>query len=208
MSRPVDRLMHFYATLLAEHGPTAIGMGWGSAQAQRARLRQLLRLLDPSNEASVIDYGCGYGAFLDFLREHGSTLDYCGYDISPAAVALAKSRHPGDSSVRFTAHTEALEAADYCVASGIFSMRLGIGDGEWLAYIHETIAEMWKLARRGIAFNALTSYSDAGKQRPDLYYADPCSLFDHCKRTLSPHVALLHDYGFWDFTLIVRREAQ
>jgi len=43
--------------------------------------------------------------------------------------------------------------------------------------------------------------------RPDLYYADPRLYFDYCKRNFSRHVALLHDYGLWEFTVIVRYEA-
>jgi hypothetical protein len=38
---------------------------------------------------------------------------------------------------------------------------------------------------------------------------DPLRLFDHCKRTFSPDVALLHDYPLWEFTILVRlREAR
>jgi hypothetical protein len=38
-----------------------------------------------------------------------------------------------------------------------------------------------------------------------LYYADPCALFDLCKRRYSKHVALLHDYGLYEFTILVRK---
>ena len=40
--------------------------------------------------------------------------------------------------------------------------------------------------------------------RPDLFYADPCWLFDQCKRRHSRDVALLHDYGLYEFTILVR----
>jgi hypothetical protein len=63
---------------------------------------------------------------------------------------------------------------------------------------------MAQLSRRGIAFNMLTSYSDPERITPRLHYADPCEMFDWCKRELSRHVALLHDYGLWEFTMIVR----
>ena len=62
-------------------------------------------------------------------------------------------------------------------------------------------------ARRGFAFNMLTSYSDPERMRDDLYYADPCALLRLCKRELSRHVALLHDYGLWEFTIVVRQGA-
>ena len=41
--------------------------------------------------------------------------------------------------------------------------------------------------------------------RPDLHYADPLALFDRCKRRYARDVALLHDYGLWEFTLLVRK---
>lgn len=39
-----------------------------------------------------------------------------------------------------------------------------------------------------------------------LYYADPCFLFDHCKRNYSDRVALLHDYGLYEFTMLVTKQ--
>jgi hypothetical protein len=43
--------------------------------------------------------------------------------------------------------------------------------------------------------------------RRHLYYADPCYLFDTCKKRFSRNVALLHDYEAYDFTIIVRKTA-
>ena len=43
--------------------------------------------------------------------------------------------------------------------------------------------------------------------RPDLYFADPLFYFDFCKRTFALDVALLHDYGLYDFTILVRKAA-
>jgi hypothetical protein len=67
-----------------------------------------------------------------------------------------------------------------------------------------TIDDLALLSRRGFAFNALTSYSDADKQRADLYYADPRQVLDHCLRRWPRRVALLHDYGLYEFTIRVR----
>ena len=43
--------------------------------------------------------------------------------------------------------------------------------------------------------------------RGHLYYADPASVFDLCMRRYSRHVALLHDYGLYEFTILVRKQA-
>ena len=41
--------------------------------------------------------------------------------------------------------------------------------------------------------------------RADLYYGDPCFFFDHCKTRYSKQVGLLHDYGLYEFTILVRK---
>jgi hypothetical protein len=64
---------------------------------------------------------------------------------------------------------------------------------------------MATLSRKGFAFNALSLYSDPEKRRPDLYYADPLALFDHCQRHFSRYVSLLHDYPLYEFTILVRK---
>ncbi len=110
-----------------------------------------------------------------------------------------------DSHARFIESSEPDAVADYSVASGIFNVRMDRSDSEWLAYLENTLDILDRTSRLGFAFNCLTSYSDEDKKREDLYYADPCRLFDLCKRRYSRHVALLHDYGLYEFTLLVRK---
>jgi hypothetical protein len=97
-----------------------------------------------------------------------------------------------------------LRPADYTVASGVFSLKLDAGFDDWTAYVFETLHKLRALSTRAFAFNSLTKYSDLERMRPELYYADPGVMFDYCKRNLSRDVALLHDYGAYEFTMIVR----
>ena len=85
------------------------------------------------------------------------------------------------------------------------NLKLEADEETWTRYVLDQIAKLDALGENGFAFNMLTSYSDAEKRRPDLYYGDPCFFFDHCKRAFSRDVALLHDYGAWEFTIIVRK---
>lgn len=50
----------------------------------------------------------------------------------------------------------------------------------------------------------LTKYSDKEYLRDNLYYGDPMFIFDYCGTF--KNVALLHDYGLYEFTIIVRKE--
>jgi SAM-dependent methyltransferase len=155
-------------------------------------------------DVSICDYGCGYGAFLDFLRGRGHTGAYTGLDAARTMVEAAATLHAGDGSARFVSDRAAIDACDVTVASGIFNVRLTVPVHDWQQYMESTIDDLASLSRRGFAFNVLTSYSDADRQRADLYYADPRQVFDHCMRRWPRRVSLLHDYGLYEFTICVR----
>ena len=195
---------NYYSGKLQANGPGAVGMDWRDEASQFNRFDQLLRLIEP-RDGSVVDFGCGAGALLPYARARGYTGAYLGIDIAPDMIAVAATQHGGMPHARFEIGARPTAPADFAVASGIFNVRLGHDPAAWDAYMEETVAELDRAGRRGFAFNCLTAYSDADRMRPDLNYADPCHWFDLCKRRYSRQVALLHDYGLWEFTLIVRK---
>jgi len=194
----------YYSRKLREHGATARGVDWNSPESQRNRFRQLARIID-RRPFSILDVGCGYGAFADDLRESESDFQYFGSDISEDMIVAARDRHAGDPRVTIVRSLDDAPACDYVVASGIFNVRLSTDDAAWWEYIVETLRTMDAKSRRGVAANFLTSYSDPEYMRDYLYYADPRVVFDWAKRNLSKQVAVLHDYGLYEFTLLVRK---
>ena len=196
----------YYSAKLVEYGANAKGVDWNSEASQILRFEQLTKLIGPTEGFSLNDLGCGYGALFGYLRKRYENFSYAGCDISAAMVAAAQAHNHGAGNARFIIAAEPPEVADYGVASGIFNVRLKRSDSEWRDYLEATLDVMNRTSRRGFSFNCLTAYSDADKMRHDLYYADPCGLFDHCKQHYSRHVALLHDYGLYEFTILVRKE--
>jgi hypothetical protein len=205
MSELLEAVRGYYTRQLAEHGPTPRGVDWNGAESQETRFRQLLRLLDGRPDWVLGDYGCGYGALLGFSRAAGFGGGYRGYDIAPAMVAAARERHAADPLARFAAEESVLAGCDAVLASGVFNVKLTTPIQEWENYVYRMLDRLAELGTQGFAFNSLTSYSDRDRMRPDLYYPDPCRLFDHCKRRFSRHVTLLHDYGLYEFTILVRK---
>jgi SAM-dependent methyltransferase len=179
---------------------------WPSERVQLVRFRELCRLLpEPGTPFSILDYGCGYGALLAYLRAGGWNADYTGFDVADAMIALARSQ--ADEAARFITSREQLDGHgyDYVVASGIFNVKLEAPEANWDELMLDTIAQFDALSRRGFAFNALSSRREPHRKMPHLAYADPARLLALCLERYSPEVALLHDYGLWDFTLIVRK---
>lgn len=202
MSDIVDAVVAYYEEKLAEHGPTARGMDWKDEASQIKRFEQLVRALPLAEHCTIVDYGCGSGALLPFLRERGYDCAYTGYDRSPRMVAEAQRIHTG---ALFTTDWESIAPAEFVVASGVFNVRLDRPDAEWRSYVLRTLASIDAKATAGWAVNFLTAYADEDRKRPDLHYADPSELFDWCKRSASRWVCLLHDYELYEFTIGVTR---
>lgn len=200
-----EQARQYYDARLAQHGATPAGVDWNSQASQERRFRELAHLWDDEPDAGVIDYGCGYGALATYIRGRGHRGPYTGFDVSEPMVAEADRALEGLPGCLVTARRDDLAPADYAVASGVFNVKQDVPAEAWAAYIRDTIDDLAALGRRGFAFNALTLYSDADRRRPDLFYADPIEYFTYCRQRFSRHVALLHDYPLYEFTIVVRR---
>lgn len=203
----LNEVAGYYSEKLEKHGDTPLGVDWNGKEGQVIRFQQLCKVIDTgrAESLSVTDVGCGYGALLNYLTENYDLRSYLGIDVSAEMIEIAKVRNVKMHGSRFLLTSEPDVISDYSVASGIFNVRLGRTDAEWHDYMLDTLAILDRSSRFGFSFNCLTSYSDKDKRRGYLYYADPCYLFDLCKRKYSRHVALLHDYGLYEFTILVRK---
>jgi len=196
----------YYSAKLAEHGATPRGVDWNGEKSQIVRFEQLSGIIKKHKGFSVNDLGCGYGALYDYLLIKYQGFFYTGCDVSSEMVLAARSRHADKRNAQFIVTAAPPEKADYGIASGIFNVRLGRSDAEWWDYFRDTLDMLDQTSRYGFSFNCLTAYSDAKMMRDYLYYADPCALFDLCKRRYSRNVALMHDYDLYEFTMMVRKE--
>ncbi len=195
---------HFSLTF-NESGETPRGVDWNDESSQDTRFAQLCRVISTARAYSLNDIGCGYGALIAFLQRAGGEYSYHGFDVSSPMIEWAKLRYQGMAHLRFSCSAQVEQIADYSVASGIFHKRFGRSDAEMLDYQLRTLDMMDQASRLGFSFNSFSRYCAVQEQRDDLFYADPCLLFDHCKRSYSSLITLLHDYDPLDFTIIVRK---
>ena len=201
----LDHVKSYFDKRIQEHGASARGADWNGPESQNTRFDQLLKVIETPS-FSILDYGCGSGALADYLAEKGFHAEYHGFDILESAIEVARKTHIHHSGGTFYSDKDKLPVCDYVVASGIFNFRGAQSFEDWTNYVVSVLHHFNDLSRKGFASNFLTGYSDADKMRADLYYADPLSLFDYCKRNFSRNVALLHDYRLYDFTILVRKD--
>lgn len=200
-----DAVAQYYSGKLREFQATPRGVDWNSEASQLIRFEMLSSVIDSASAYSILDYGCGYGALLDYLLNRGDSIThYIGYDVAGPMVQEAKAR-VRDSDI-VTDDPSELKKVDYCVASGIFNVKLTCPDRTWLEYVTEMVDHIASLSGRGFAFNMLTKHSDPEYMRGDLYYADPSWMLEYCAQKFSRHVAVLHDYELYEFTVRVKWE--
>lgn len=203
-SELISAVAAYYSGKLQQHGAIPAGVDWNGSESQTLRFEQLCKLLPWDGGFSIADIGCGYGALFSYLKQHFAAFSYIGVDVAAAMIEKAL-QSVDDLSASFVVGNTLEEPVDYCVASGIFNVKMEASDSTWQQYIYSCLDSLNQSSLKGFAFNILTSYADTDKQRPYLYYAKPEELFAFCKKHYSRNIALLHDYNLYEFTILVRK---
>jgi len=195
----------YYNDKLKLFGATAKGVDWNGDQSQFLRFEQLSKVISKQSDFSILDFGCGFGSFVDFLNHNQyEDFKYIGYDISSEMLEEGRNKYNGNN-IEFTDDIVGIGGLDYTIASGIFNVKLETKNNDWMAYIKSTLNAINDLSSKGFSFNLLTSYSDKEFMKDYLFYAEPTYFFNYCKEHFSRNVALLHDYDLYEFTILVRK---
>jgi len=180
---------------------------WRNAEWQRRRYDILSGLFsedDRQGGLTITDFGCGYGAFFDYLKDRpvmdGSR--YTGIDMSAAMIQQAQTTIE-DTRATFQRHLIATEAADYTFVCGTYNMNMGADEDEWADYVKASLAQLWSKTNKALGFNMLRS--DAPEKYQSLYYADGEEFLDFCRNNLSPDVTYSNDNPLPDWTIFIRR---
>lgn len=197
-----------YQDRLKQHGPESRAVQYADRESHFARFA-ILAGVDSAME-SVLDVGCGLGDFCHYLRNHGRNARYMGVDIVPEFVNYARAAFAGDPLAHFLhldAEADILPGPqDYAVLSGVFNNLMT----DNLSFMQTTLRKMFAVARKGIAFNAMSTWVQY--RDPILWYVDPLEVFAFCKHELGGHPVLRHDYvtrpgGYpYEFAMYVYKE--
>ena len=198
--QPELETARWYADKVRRFGYDHRGLGFRTRSSQEKRFEALLGLAD-FNGRSVLDVGCGFGDFLQFLLARGIRPDYTGIDLCEPMVARCRERF-GAGAAEFIA-CDALDFEpdrpyDLVVASGIF----GLDAPGARERIRPTVERMFAWAGTGLAVNFLSRRSPT--PAPARVYVDPAEMLE-LGLELTPSARLDHTYLPNDFTLHLYR---
>jgi SAM-dependent methyltransferase len=204
----IKDLKAHYQTLYAQSGDSPASVQYPTHDSQVIRFSILSAKIDKSS--NIIDLGCGLGDMLPYLRQYGFTGKYLGCDFVPEFIELAKRKYRQDLRADFLEFNvlkdDLPDGFDYVLISGIFNNKI-INNQD---FIETALKKSISKAKVGVVFNALSDYVEY--QDESLFYISPLTLFDYCKRNLTPYITLKHDYltkpgGFpYEFTMTLRHK--
>jgi SAM-dependent methyltransferase len=194
-------VQEYYESKLLKFGPTSRGVDWKDEESHKLRHAVITDLVSLKAHESVLDFGCGFGHYLTFLRDEGFDGEYFGLDISEKMVEKASLLFRADDQATFSASSLLESQADVVVASGVFNLRLEVAEKDWLAYVDETIVELAASATSRLALNFLSGHSDVSKRGDNLHYESIGRIADLLNRCYSRHLTVRQDYGLYEFSI-------
>jgi cyclopropane fatty-acyl-phospholipid synthase-like methyltransferase len=193
-----NKISTYYDKLIATHGHDPKSCDYGQSVSQIAKFNVLSSCIDYSGK-SVLDIGCGFADYYDFLSAKYQHVNYHGVDISASMISQAKELHPKlHLEVRNVFENAPENKYDVVTANGIFYL---LGENAW-PLMCEFIKKMYDMSERVVAFNSLSTWT-SDKESGE-FYADPEKVLTFC-RTISPWIAIRHDYHFRDFSVFIYR---
>lgn len=191
-----------YNDRIEKYGYNLAGMASGTEDRRKLRF-QILSEIGIKNGDSVLDLGCGFGDFSDYLSNQKLLVDYTGYDINPLIIGEATKRFPNDTfAVKDVIHEDFPEF-DYIVSTSCFNLPLKTQDN--YDFVLELLTTCYQHARKGVAIDFISSYVDF--THPDAFHYEPEKVFTIAK-SLTKRVCLRHDYPLFEFAIYLYKDFQ
>lgn len=188
------QLTRFFNDLFHTYGQySSYSLGWSTKESQLIRFR-ILSEIGRLEGSEILDLGCGLGDFYGFLDFFLDKFEYKGIDITTDFIEAAKDKYPnGDFSTKDIFNIKD-DSFDYVFASGVFSYNIP----NYFEKYFSIIEKMFKVSRKGIAFNMLDKKNHVIDDTFMAYHPD--EILQVCKG-ISSNCELKTDYLPQDFTI-------
>ena len=208
MFRSIDsKIAEIYNQRFLKLGPSPEASMWFSKKRQFARFDIILneiQLLNKNNKRSIIDIGCGYGAFFEFLLERGADdiWSYYGYDVSNEVIKFCKEHYSQDA--KFYNGSIPTFMGDFVIMSGTYNFFPAKDYNSWKLYFYRSLKAIWSKTTCAMIFNLQTSDKEKITDGGIVYtYKDEIENF--CKSNFGNVKALINPGIPKDVTFVIKK---
>jgi SAM-dependent methyltransferase len=195
------------------HGDSHQGLGYPKPDGFIRRYGiyfDVVRLGPPiEGDIEILDVGCGTGRLLDYIKARGlRNVRYRGVDMSETLIEAARAKHPeSEFLVGDPFELDALweKPFDYAIFGGIFTYRPYPTEAAMTAYMIKLLRLVFSHCRVGVAFNVMSKHVDW--EREDLFHVPFDRMAELMRDNLSRHYIFRGDYGLYEYTTYVYRQA-
>lgn len=191
---------NIYSQKFKKFGVSPKSLLWKSRGAAHQRFRQFWREMDFTGK-SVLDIGCGFGEFGNFLTKRYENVKYKGIDITEEFIENGHKIYPLlDLKVADYLLLTKTEKFDVVIASGVLNSNYHSYN---MNYRTEAIKKMFELTDGVLAFNMLGGHPQPkNKEDLNIWYADSLEILEYCM-SLTRRVMFRSSYHPRDFTIFM-----
>lgn len=187
-----------YSNRYDELGYDVKTLGWGTKDQQEYRFSQTLTGHIDFTHKKILDLGCGFGDYFDFILQREIKLKgYTGYDINDDLIFEANKRHIDDLSlfeIKNILETDNQNIADIGVMLGLLNFNLE-GKMNNIDYSKIFVEKAFSCVKELLIVDFLsTKLTDSYPKEDFVYYHNPMDMLEFAF-SLSSNVLLKHDYA-------------
>ncbi len=205
MKKNYLELVEHYTNCLKEHGETHRGVDWPKIEDLKKRYEVIFDITkygkNNSQKIDLIDFGCGFGLFLDFLAEQNlkETVNYLGIDLSHEMIEAARRRYQNEKFIIRDIIENPLEknSCDYLIMNGVLTEKRSLSYDEMKIYAQNLIKVAFDTCRIGMSFNVMSAHVDW--QRDDLFHFKFDELAEFLTKECSRNFVIRSDYGLYEY---------
>ncbi|MDH5765756.1 MAG: class I SAM-dependent methyltransferase [Gammaproteobacteria bacterium] len=188
-----------YSSRYREMGYDIKTLGWGSKDQQYYRFSQTLQTGLVFEDKKILDIGCGFGDYANFLNENKIKYSsYHGVDINPDLINEAKLRNKDKSGHDFsvldlTEVNKTTPLADVGVMLGLLNLNLKDAMDNY-EYSYNLIKNALSYVNDALVVDFISSKMDPGYPEEDfIFYHNPVTVLEFAL-SISDNVLIKHDY--------------
>jgi SAM-dependent methyltransferase len=208
MDKKYLNIVDHYEKCLEKFGDTHQGVDWPNVDDQIKRFKIMLSVIkDQSQNLSLLDFGCGTAALLDYLQKiNNKTINYSGLEISSKFAQVAKRKYPQVDilTVDILTNSASVPEFDYIVMNGVFTEKRDLSYDEMFSYFSKLIHIVFTKAKVGIAFNVMSKNVDW--ERDDLFHVSKDDLEKFLTKNISRNIIFRADYKLFEYTVYIYKE--